>query len=468
MKEKKKKTVAISRDVYTAVRVLTYLIVLLVMIFVGQGAVTFCLGLFADGDHVVRLPGQESPVITLESDSDALKPIPIDPSQLVEVTRANIAVAGDVMLHMPIVRSAQTAEGYSFDGIFTFIQPYVSAADYAAANLETTLSGTDKHEYTGYPDFNSPDQIAAGARRAGFDMLLTGNNHCYDYGTDGLQRTLRTLAAQNLATLGTMAGREDSRHTIQTIGGVRVGMISYTFGTIDESGNVTLNGHTAAGEAAGLINVFDYGRLGQFYTEIDGEIAAMRANGADAVIVYLHWGDDYSAKVSEDQKAIAQKLCDLGVDVIVGSHPHVIQPVDILTSTVDPGHTTLCLYSLGNFLSNQRADNISLTTGHSEDGLLFTFTLSKYNDGSVRVSAVKALPTWVLVRGTGDNREFCILPLDRSITGWQSAFGLSDAQLESANNSYNRTMALISTGLEKVTAHLAELNGALDPSLGVG
>lgn len=468
MKEKKKKDFVISRRLHFTVRLLAYLTALLLIFLLGHGAITFCLGLFAEGNHVVRLPGQASPVVTLESDSNALAPIQIDPSQLVEITRADIAVVGDLMLHMPIVRAGQTAAGYNFDDVFTYIKPYVSDADYAAANFETTLSGTEGREYTGYPDFNSPDQIAPSAKKAGFDLLLTGNNHCYDYGTAGLKRTLQTLGSYDLAALGTMNTREASRHRVEMIGGVRVGMTSYTFGAIDETGNVTLNGHTTDSEAAALVNAFDYSNLSRFYTEIDGEIAVMRASGAEAIVVYLHWGDGYSTKVSEDQKAIAQKLCDLGVDVIVGSHPHVVQPVDMRTSTVDPGHTTLCLYSLGNFLSNQRADNTSVTTGHTEDGLFFRFTLSKYNDGSVRVSAVKALPTWVLVRGTGDSRDFCVLPLDQSIADWKSAFSLSDGQLESAKNSYNRTMALVSAGLDKVTAYLSEKNAALDPSLGVG
>ena len=165
---------------------------------------------------------------------------------------------------------------------------------------------------------------------------------------------------------------------------------------------------------------------------------------------------------------MAQKLCDLGVDVIAGSHPHVIQPIDLLTSSVDPEHKTICLYSMGNFLSNQRADNIGLTTGHSEDGVLFTFALTKYNDGSVRVSAVNLLPTWVLVQGSDNNRDFYILPLNQTVTDWKSAYNLSDDELSGAKNSYNRTMALVTPGLNKVVSYLSEKNAVLDPNLGVG
>ena len=467
MKEKEHNEFEITRGMYVTVRFLAFALCLLMLFFVGRAAITFCLGLFASGDHLVQFPGQESPIVSVQEQTDK-QPVYIDPSQLVEIARADITVAGDVMLHLPIVRTSQTGDGYNFDGIFTHVKPYIAAADYAVANLETTLSGTDGKEYTGFPNFNSPDQVAFSAKNAGFDMLLTGNNHCYDYGTAGLERTLSTLKSCQLDTLGTVESSAETRHVVKNLNGIKVGMACYTSADIDENGNVTINGLTTDSTATGLINAFDYDKLSQFYTEVEGEIAAMRANGAEAIIVYLHWGDEFSTNASDNQKAIAQKLCDLGVDVIAGSHPHVIQPIDLLTSSVDPAHRTICLYSMGNFLSNQRADNISLTTGHSEDGVLFTFALTKYNDGSVRVSAINLLPTWVLVQGSGENRDFYILPLNQTVTDWQSAYGLSEEQLSAAKNSYNRTMALVTPGLNKVIPYLSEQNAALDPALGVG
>ena len=468
MKDTEHNEFEITRGMYVTVRFLAFVICLLMLFFVGRGAISFCLGLFADGDHLVQFPGQKSPIVSMQDVDPDPKPVYIDPSQLVEVARADITVVGDLMLHLPIVRSGEISGGYNFDSIFTYVTPYISAADYAVANLETTLAGTDGKEYTGFPNFNSPDQIAQSAKNTGFDMLLTGNNHCYDYGTAGLSRTLTTLNSYMLDTLGTVENSAEPRHVVRNLSGIKVGMACYTFADIDENGNVTINGLTTDSAAKGLINAFDYDKLSQFYTEVEGEIASMRANGADTVILYIHWGDDYTTNISENQKAIAQKLCDLGVDVIAGSHPHVIQPIDLLTSSVDPAHKTICFYSMGNFLSNQRADNIGLTTGHSEDGVLFTFALTKYNDGSVRVSAINLLPTWVLVQGSDENRDFYILPLNQTVTDWQSAYNLSEEQLSGAKNSYNRTMALVTPGLNKIVSYLSEKNASLDPSLGVG
>ena len=468
MKEKERNDEKISPVVYHTVRTVAALIALAVIFFTAKAAITFCLGLFADGNHVVQLPGQDSPIVSLNDIPDSTEPVYIDPSQVVEIARADFTVVGDVMLHMPIVRTNQTSDGYNFDDIFTYVENYISGADYAVANLETTLAGTDGKEYTGFPNFNSPDQLALSAKHAGFDMLLTGNNHCYDYGTAGLKRTLSVVKGYSLATLGTVEAREESRHVIKTVGGVKVGMACYTFADIDGSGNVTVNSLTTDSAAAGLINAFDYDMLSQFYTEVEGEIATMRANGADAIVLYIHWGDEYSTSASEKQRTIAQKLCDLGVDVIAGSHPHVVQPIDLLTSSVDSSHKTVCMYSTGSFLSNLRADTIGLTSGHCEDGVLFNFTLTKYNDGSVRVNAVSLIPTWVLVRGTGDTRDFYILPLDQNNTDWESAFELSSDQQSAAKNSYNRTMELVTPGLNKVANYLSEKNSHLDPSLGVG
>ena len=467
MKEKKK-DFEISREMYRAIRFVAILLALMLIFFTGRAAITFCLGLFADGDYIVNVPGQESPIVALSDIPKPTEPVYIDPSQVVEIARADFTVVGDVMLHMPIVRTNQTSDGYNFEDIFAYVKPYLAAADFTVANLETTLSGTDGNEYTGFPYFNSPDAIALSAKNVGFDMLLTGNNHSYDYGTAGLKRTLSVLKGFKLETLGTVENKEETRHVIKTLGGVRVGMLNYTFADIDESGNVSMNDRTTDSAALGLINAFDYDKLSQFYTEVGSEIGTMKANGVDALVMFIHWGDDYSNNASEKQKEIAQKLCDLGVDVIAGSHPHAVQPIDLLTSSVNPAHKTVCMYSMGNFLSNQRADNIGQTTGHCEDGILFNFTLSKYNDGTTRLSDVSLMPTWVLVRGNDDNRDFDILPLDQTITNWGSAYSLSTEQQSAARNSYNRTMAVVTPGLNEVISYVAEKNSFLNPSLGVG
>ena len=405
----------------------------------------------------------------MEDLNPAPKPVYIDPSQRVEIARADFTVAGDLMLHLPIVRTSAVADGYVFDDIFTYVKPYLAAADYAVANLETTLSGTDGKDYTGFPNFNSPDQFALSAQSVGFDLLLTGNNHCYDYGTAGLQRTLSTLKDYRLDTLGTVESRAEPRHMVKNINGIKVGMACYTFADIDEEGNVTINNLTTDSTSAGLINAFDYDKLSQFYTEVEGEIASMKAGGADTIILYIHWGDELNTNASDDQKAIAQKLCDLGVDVIAGSHPHVVQPIDLLTSTTDPEHTTVCMYSMGNAVSNQRLGLIpASTTAHTEDGMLFSVTFTKYSDGTVALTYTDILPCWVNRHDVNGSRQYDILPLDDATRDqWAELYGLTNYTLSCCEDSYDRTTALVSEGLiecqtfltEREATFLAEVNG---------
>lgn len=465
MNEREKFDFDIHPTVSQVLRITALALVLLAIYLAAHMAITFCLGLFAKGNHVVQLPWQESPIVTLQEE-ESKKPV-IAPGEEEEVSRTDLLVTGDILMHMPIVRSAWTGDGYNFDDVFAYIEPYVTSAGYASATLETTLSGVEK-TFSGFPNFNSPDELAAGAKNAGFDLLVTATEHCYDFGTDGLRRTLSTVQKTGLSTIGTVENAEESRHSIQTVNGIRIGMASYTYSDLREDGSVGLNGLNAEADAAVLVNTFDPKRLSRFYTEIEGELAAMRSSGADITVVYLHWGDEYSAAVSDTQRSMAQKLCDLGVDVIVGSHPHVVQPVDLLTSSNNPDHKTLVVYSAGTLLSNLRAETSDLPSGHTEDGFLFRITLAKYNDDSVRIAAVNLLPTWVVVHGSGEERDFCILPLNQQVTDWEAAYGLSPSQLSGAKSSYNRTMAIVTAGLNKVSAYLSEQSGKLNPNFGVG
>lgn len=435
------------------------LIALAIIGFLSIYAVKFCLGLFLRGDYFVKLPGFDSPVLyqSMEQDTPNLSQKETEPPEggVYEVSRATITIGGDIMMHMPIVRSGAADSGYDYDYIFTYLEHYVSAADYAAANLETTLSGTDSgREYTGYPNFNSPDAIVDGAASAGFDLLLTGNNHCYDYGTYGLKRTLDVIKSKGLDTLGTTNTAEAAKYVVKDVDGIPVGMVCYTFGEINSDDTISVNDLKLDSNAAGLLNVFDYDKLDLFYSQMEQYITGMKEEGAEVILLYIHWGNDLTTTVSEDQKAIAQKMCDLGVDVIAGAHPHVVQAMDLLTSSEDPDRKTVCIYSMGNLLSNQRATNISLKTGHSEDGVLFTFSYAKYSDGSIHMISCDVIPTWILVRGEGDGRKYQILPLDSGLSDWRAVFELDVQQLSDAQSSFSRTTEIVAQGRKVIQDYL--------------
>ena len=238
-------------------------------------------------------------------------------------------------------------------------------------------------------------------------------------------------------------------------------MINYTYETNSDPNKVSLNGGANLKDnEKDLINVFMKDDVAGFSTSLEQNIADMKADGAEAIVLYIHWGEEYQTVQNSQQKAVAQAACELGVDVIVGGHPHVIQPMDLLQSENDPNHKTVCLYSTGNALSNQRLGNISyVKTAHTEDGIIFNFTFVKYSDGTVRVENVNLIPTWVnlYTSGTTGRAVYDILPLDDQIEDWKTQFELTDYSLTKAQNSYDRTMKIVGTGLQKVTEYLESL-----------
>lgn len=383
---------------------------------------------------------------------------PLEPEHV--VSTAEIAVTGDILMHMPVINTGLQSNGsYNFDSIFRYLTPYASAADLAIANLETTLAGSDKgYKYSGHPAFNCPDEIVDALKNAGFDLLLTANNHCYDTSEYGFLRTVRTVREKGLQVLGTRAETSEPKYTVQEVGGIKIGMVNYTYQGLPDNpaaGKVYMNKNTLSDTCALLVNSFIEAQPDSFYLEARSCLEEMKAAGAEATVMFIHWGIEYQTTPSAAQKQIAQQLCDLGYDLILGGHPHVIQPVELLTSRLNPEHKTVCLYSSGNAVSNQRIAEMNLKTGHTEDALLFSFTFSKYSDGTVYLENVEALPCWVDLRAE-PQREYPIIPLDDSQRdNWQSLYGLTAEALENAKKSYDRTTALVGPGTIQVQDYLA-------------
>ena len=382
------------------------------------------------------------------------------------VSTATIAATGDILMHMPVVNTGlQTDGSYDFSSIFRYLEPYSSGVDYAIANLETTLCGTENgYPYHGYPNFNCPDEIAYGAADAGFDMLLTANNHSYDTGLVGYKRTVQIVNEAGMEHLGTRTSADEPKYSVVEINGIKIGMLCYTYAySVDSKGSPSLNGMPHIAET-GICNYFHSDSLDLFYGEVDGYLQEMEAQGAEATMMFIHWGVEYHTSPNEEQKAIAQKLCDLGIDVIVGGHPHVVQPVDLIQSTVDPEHKTVCLYSMGNAVSNQRQGNLTqITSAHTEDGVFFSVTFSKYSDGTVRLEGADLIPCWVNRHATYGKTEYNILPLDVSTREeWQSLYDLGETSLDAAQRSYDRTIAIVGDGLTRVQEYLAAEKAELE------
>ncbi len=411
-------------------------------------AVAVCVTAFLMRGHSHSTPASTPTVTTTTTKAQPVT----------ESSRAEILVTGDLLMHMPVINSGRSGSDYCFDGIFSYIKGRVSSADFAVANLETTLAGTENgRTYTGYPRFNCPDAITDAVKNAGFDMLLTANNHCNDTGAGGFTRTQDVVKNSGLLHLGTKLNATDPDYTVQEINGIKVGMVCYTYGTInDTTGQKAVNGLSVSKTLTDNINVFDYNKLDRFYGEMETLIATMRGEGAEAIVLFIHWGNEYQTKHNSAQETIAQAMCDLGVDVIAGGHPHVVQDVALLSGSTNPEHKTLCAYSLGNAVSNQRSTNMNLSTGHTEDGALFSFTFVKYTNGEVHLEDAEFLPTWVYIRRGSASKSYDILPLDVKVTDWKTAYNLGDTTYNQAQASYERTQKVLGSGLSDAVAALAQ------------
>ena len=370
-----------------------------------------------------------------------------------------IRSAGDVLIHIPVYQNARKSDGtYDFSHIFTYSKNIISDCDYFVANLETTLGGTNGRSYSGFPRFNSPDSIVDALKGAGVDCLLTANNHTFDTNGSGVLRTIDVIEKAGLDYTGTRKTTEDKQYFTKKISGIKFGFACYTYETPTSEGRKALNGLLVDTTTAPLINSFNPAKPQAFYDELERNIKAMKKNGAEIIVVYVHWGEEYQLSQNTKQQEIAQAICDLGADVIIGGHPHVVQPIDLITST-DGTHKTVCVYSMGNFLSNQRRNLMGLKTGHTEDGLIFEMNFSKYSDGTVVFDSVDAIPTWVHLYSENGRKVHSIVPLKGNLDKQAEKLGLTKTSdgLSLAKASQERTNALVSKGENKCNKYLSSI-----------
>ncbi len=313
-----------------------------------------------------------------------------DSKSTVDIT---LTAVGDIMVHDPQLKSQFDSKSntYSFDNNFKYITPYVSKSDLAIANLETTLAGSDK-TYSSFPRFNSPDELASAIKNSGFDIVSTINNHSYDRSSDGVYRTLDILRSKDLKTVGTRKNESESNYLVEDVDGVKLGITSYSYGQVSGN-NKALNGLPVKSSDLNNLNIFTSNDVNKAFNEIKATLDEMNKNKTDLQVVMLHWGNEYNRYPDEFQNELARMLCDYGVDIIIGSHPHVVQPIEMIKSDKNDNQT-LVIYSLGNFLSNQR--NEILNKKYTEDGVIVNINISKnLETDETKISSVDYIPTWV-------------------------------------------------------------------------
>lgn len=372
-------------------------------------------------------------------------------------TTATVLSTGDIMVHstqLDGARVASTGE-YDFSAFFKEAAPYFKKADLSIANLEVTFGSTESGAYSGYPAFNTPDSLADVIKDSGLNLLITANNHSYDTGLFGLKRTAQVLKQRGIEFTGTKENTDDPSYLVKTVNNINIGIVNYTYETSPENpiaGRKYLNGMLLKEEANDLVNSFNYNKIEEFYSDAESKIKAMQNNGAKFIVFYIHWGNEYQLQPNTYQKSIAQRLSNMGVDIIIGSHPHVVQPVELIHSE-DGQNTTVCLYSTGNAVSNQRQELMdSCPSGHTEDGVLFEFTLRKTEDGVI-LEGLDLIPTWVNKYSGGSGYQYTIYPLENKNDA-STKYGLDSTASAKAARSYDRTKQIVADGLTECQQHI--------------
>ena len=367
---------------------------------------------------VVVTEPEETPLVPSEPEEPL--PLPEEPAEPdpPEPTVATLAVCGDAMSHMPITNDAWNGESYDYVRIMNGAGAYVEAADYAVVNLETTFAGGPN--YSGYPAFNSPDDMAYGLKELGFDLCLTSNNHSLDKGWSGLSRTLDVLDEVGLAHVGTSRSQEecDNNIVVADVGGISVAFLGYTYGT---------NGIPVPSSHPYCINLFNTDYLSNLRTLDTDRLAAdlekAEALETDLIAVMIHWGVEYQTKQNGYQEEIADFLFTHGADIILGGHSHVPQPME--TRTLPDGRTGFVCYSLGNFISSQN-DEYTDTTA------VLTLELIRDNEtGTAQVTGYAYAPMYMLDREAGASPRFELVDISAALDAGEAGPSLA-GRLEKA------------------------------------
>ena len=352
-----------------------------------------------------------------------------------EIKYIDIVSLGNLIIHQSQINGAKNENGYDFSPSFQYIKEMVSEADISLGILEGALAGG---EPTGYPIFNSPDEVIDSLRDTGIDVVNYANNHIYDYDDEGLQRTIEITKEKGLDVLGIKSTEEEKSYLVKEVDGVKIGFASYVFETETINGYKTINSNPVSINSENLINTFNYNDLESFYNRIASEISAMKAEGVEFIIASMHWGEEYNTYIEATQNEIAKKLNELGVDIILGGHPHVIQPYEIICN--ESGHSTFVIYSQGNSLSNQSEQEIGVA--ESEDGIMIKFTLEK-KDGNVSLKEYKIIPTWVYKEEKGDGTYYHkIIPVEDALANPEE-YGINSDVYARLENSLNRTKSIL-------------------------
>lgn len=342
----------------------------------------------------------------------------------------NMTILGDIMCHSTNFKEAYdaTTKTYDFSSVFSQITNYVTSADIAIGNVETTFAG-ESRGYSGYPTFNTPAALATDLVELGVDVVSTANNHSLDKGYTGLVSTLDELDKVGIAHTGTYRSTEEQNTiTYKDVKGVKFAFLSFTYGT---------NGIPVPSGKDYCVNLINKDLIKQ-------QIELAKAGNPDIICVNMHWGLEYKSNQNSEQEDLADFLFENGVDLIFGSHPHVLEPMEKRTITLADGTTKdgFVIYSLGNFMSGQ-------VIAETRNSLILNLKVTKHGDtGKITIDSYDYIPTYMLDTSTAEANKYKILDIRACI-----------ADYEKGGNIINKAT------YNKLTASLEKIEKLMGPNM---
>lgn len=338
---------------------------------------------------------------------------------------ATIRMAGDVIIDDEMLDASydKASKSYNFEPYFELIGDTLSSADYTMINIEASLR-KGKYGYSGYPQFTTPPILLKVVQKYGVDMITMCNNHMLDGYCDGLVESVGYVEKAGLDHIGGYVDEADSNEPeIYEINGIKVGFVTYT-----QSTN-SLEKH-CDDRTKYLVNYF---KTSNCYEDI----SKARQAGAEVIVAVTHWGDEYKRTPESSTRKYAQTLVAAGADVIIGGHPHMVQPAEYITVQGANGQTrtALCLYSLGNFLSQHRVQ-------YTDSGVVFEFTIQEKADGTFEITNPGYVPVyvWTFKNANGDD-DYRVLPVGEYLDNPPS--GMSADQIQRMKESLQETLELM-------------------------
>ena len=343
------------------------------------------------------------------------------------VAYATIRIVGDLMCHSTQFKYAKVStDSFDFTGVYKEVKSYLSDADLTIGNLETVTAGKSK-SYSGYPFFNAPDDFVSALKDAGFNLLVTANNHAIDQGEKGVIRTIEQIVKNRMNYSGTAISQADKDSIrIFDFNGIKIAVLAYTENT---------NGIQIPKGKDYLVNLVNS-------DSIAVDINKARNKGAEIVLVQFHYGEEYKREPNTYQKQTVDSTISSGADIIIGSHPHAIQPLNYFKTENAKLDTGLIAYSMGNFISNQR-------WRYSDAGVILSITLAKnILKDSVYISDVQYLPTWVFKGEIEGKKEYVIIPEDPTKPDSTYTY-LSEKDLKEMRQAFDDTNYIINMYAKK-------------------